>query len=601
MGYIIDDLRAALDDYNSKMEGELDELHRCKREVQELKNQIAEISKGIKFVRDDNMLIISAPKIMIGNVDPNGVLYPGGSEVTLRASNISLEGTGGEEGRGGSIRQRAASISTVAVDPGIDGKENVLLDESGIVFQARGITLQSEESEAVFVEPAPVGIGLTLNSDTSIDIHATPANKTKKVRIDDLKGELSTACKDVKKDVDKCKKDINKIFDNIAEMLEESYEKYATEEAARTNHVEIRDLQKKIKGKTEAMVSILNNYLSSMADYAELKRREKALDEIKTALDDNADAFEKDSDSAINTNISLHAETVDVVAMDGDGNLRTNDAAGMSIQMPSLRFDAVKDENTLLENGFLKVNAQTIELSTADDTVKKDDAKNGDKPAKGDVKITTKTFTVQAIDNELKDGEIEEKALTADSKITFRAQAIGMDTTDTEGNSSGSIALNAKDIKVASINVDKEKRTDKELAKDSQMLLLSDKMFVGKSDKDNTSQLVQVGSDKVGVFATTTAELQQGEAKAVVTLDGGNVTLGGDKVELKGDTTIGGKADIKGETKAPVGKFDNLEAGSSFKSPNISDGMGAGGGGSAEKPEAKLKEEEVKKNDGGNA
>ncbi|MDD6779999.1 MAG: hypothetical protein PUD94_03145, partial [Prevotellaceae bacterium] len=173
--------------------------------------------------------------------------------------------------------------------------------------------------------------------------------------------------------------------------------------------------------------------------------------------------------------------------------------------------------------------------------------------------------------------------------------------TDTEGNASGSISMNAKNIRAASINVDKEKRTDKELAKDSQMLLLSDKMFVGKSDKDNTSQLVQVGSDKVGVFATTTAELQQGEAKAVVTLDGGNVTLGGDKVELKGDTTIGGKADIKGETKAPVGKFDNLEAGSSFKSPNISDGMGAGGGGSAEKPEAKLKEEEVKKNDGGNA
>ena len=191
--------------------------------------------------------------------------------------------------------------------------------------------------------------------------------------------------------------------------------------------------------------------------------------------------------------------------------------------------------------------------------------------------------------------ELEEKALTADSKTTFRAQATGMDTTDTEGNSSGSIAMNAKNIKVASINVDKEKRTDKEMAKDSQMVLLSDKMFIGKTDKDNASQLVQVGSDKVAVFATTTAELQQGEAKAVVTLDGGNVALGGDKVELKGDTTIGGKADIKGETKAPAGKFDNLEAGSAFKSPNISDGMGVGGGGAAEKPSAKLKEEEVKK------
>ncbi|MGM9699296.1 MAG: hypothetical protein ACI3Y0_11730 [Prevotella sp.] len=595
MGYILDDLRAALDDYNSKMEGELEELHKCKREVQELKNQIAEISKGIKFVRDDNMLIISAPKIMIGNVDPNGTLYPGGSDVTVRASNISLEGVGGEEESGGSIRQRAASISSIAVDPGIDGKEDVLLEESNIVFQAKGITLQSEKSNAVFVDPAPVGNGLTLNSDTTIDIHATPANKKKKDRIDALKGELATTCNDVKKDVDKCKDYINKLFDSINEILEENYELYATEEEARTNHVEIRQMQQKIKGKTEAIVSTLNNYLASMADYAELKRREKALDEIKTNLDTDSAAFEKDSETAINTAISLQAESVEVTAKDGDNNLRTNEAAGMTIQMPSLRFDAVKDENTLLEKGFLKVNAQTIELSTADDTVKSDDAKNGDKPAKGDVIVTTKTFTVQAIDNEKKDGKLEEKALTADSKITFRAQAIGMDTTDTEGNSSGSIAMNAKNIKVASINVDKEKRTDKEMAKDSQMLLLSDKMFIGKTDKDNASQLVQVGSDKVAVFATTTAELQQGEAKALLTLDGGNTTLGGDKVELKGDTTIGGKADIKGETKAPAGKFDNLEAGSAFKSPNISDGMAVGGGGAAEKPSAKLKEEEVKK------
>lgn len=515
--------------------------------------------------------------------------------MTVRASNISLEGVGGEEGNGGSISQRAASINSIAVDPGIDGKENVLLEESNIVFQAKGITLQSERSNEVFVDPAPVGNGLTLNSDTTIDIHATPSNKKKKDRIDALKEELTTNCADVKKDVDKCKNDINKLFDNIAEILEENYEKYATEEDARTNHVEIRQMQVKIKGKTEAIVSTLNNYLASMADYAEMKRREKALDNIKSDLDNNSAAFEKDSATTINTAISLQAEAVDVTAKDGDDNLRTNETAGMTIHMPSLRFDAVNDENALLEKGFLKVNAQTIDLSTADDTINADDPKNGEKPAKGDVMITTKSFTVQAIDNEMKDGKLEEKALTADSKITFRAQAIGMDTTDTEGNSSGSIAMNAKNIKVASINVDKEKRTDKEMAKDSQMVLLSDKMFIGKTDKDNASQLVQVGSDKVAVFATTTAELQQGEAKAVVTLDGGNLALGGDKVELKGDTTIGGKADIKGETKAPAGKFDNLEAGSAFKSPNISDGMGVGGGGAAEKPSAKLKEEEVKK------
>ena len=601
MEYILDVLKAALDDYNSKMEGELEELHKCKREVQELKNQIAEISESIKYVRDDNMLVISAPKILIGNVDPNGVLFPGGSDVTLRATNISLEGVGTDEEKGGTIRQRAASISSIAVDPGIDGRESVLLDSSSIVFQAKGITLQSEDSKGVFVEPAPVGNGLTLNSDTNINIHATPSNKTKKDKIDAIKAELTNAGSAIKGSVDKYKSNVNDMFEKITNILEESYELYDSEESARTNHMEIRELQETIQGTITALVNSLIHYIASMANYAEVKRREKALDDIKTELDNNSSAFEEDSDEAVNSSISLVAEAVDITARDGDGNLRTNEEAGMSIHMPALRFNAVKDDNSLLEKGLLQVNAQTMELSTTDYTVNPDDLKNGDRPAKGDVTITTKTFSVQAIDNELKDEKIEEKALTAEGKIVFRAETIGMDSTDTEGNASGSISMNAKNIRAASINVDKEKRTDKELAKDSQMVLLSDKMFVGKTDKDNTSQLVQVGSDKVAVFATTTAEMQQGEAKAVVTLDGSNVTIGGDKVATKGDTTIGGKATIKGETTGPKAKFDNLEAGSAFKSPNISDGMGAGGGGSAEKPEAKLKEEEVKKNDGGNA
>ena len=94
------------------------------------------------------------------------------------------------------------------------------------------------------------------------------------------------------------------------------------------------------------------------------------------------------------------------------------------------------------------------------------------------------------------------------------------------------------------------------------------------------------------------AEVQQGEAKAVVTLDGGNLTVGASANEINGDTTIKGKADIKGETTAPSGNFKALEAGSSFKSPNISDGMAAPAAGSAGKPSAKLQEEEAKKSEG---
>ena len=205
------------------------------------------------------------------------------------------------------------------------------------------------------------------------------------------------------------------------------------------------------------------------------------------------------------------------------------------------------------------------------------------------------------MDRELKDKKIEEKALTESGSFSIRAEQISAVATDTEGKATGGISLNAKDIKVAAMDVDKEKRTDKQLAADSQMVLLADKMFVGSSDKETKSQLVQVASDKVGVLATTTAEMQQGEAKAVVTLDGGNLTVGASANEINGDTTIKGKADIKGETTAPSGNFKALEAGSSFKSPNISDGMAAPAAGSAGKPSAKLQEEEAKKPEGESA
>ena len=107
--------------------------------------------------------------------------------------------------------------------------------------------------------------------------------------------------------------------------------------------------------------------------------------------------------------------------------------------------------------------------------------------------------------------------------------------------------------------------------------------------------MVQVAADKVAVMAATTAEMQQGDGKAVVTLDSGNLTAGSGKNQLSGDTTIDGKAEIKGETTAPSGKFDSLDAAKSFTSPNISDGMAMPSPASPAKPSAKLKQQEAKK------
>ena len=108
---------------------------------------------------------------------------------------------------------------------------------------------------------------------------------------------------------------------------------------------------------------------------------------------------------------------------------------------------------------------------------------------------------------------------------------------------------------------------------------------------------MQVVSEEIGVFADNTFEAQQGEAKAVVQLDGGKTSLGGDKTQIYGDTTIEAKTEIKDELKAPKATIDHVEAKSSFKSPNIKDGASAGGGGGGGSLSAKLTLEDAPADD----
>jgi len=187
------------------------------------------------------------------------------------------------------------------------------------------------------------------------------------------------------------------------------------------------------------------------------------------------------------------------------------------------------------------------------------------------------------VDNEIADSKDKETALTKDGSIKMRAEKMDLSATDTEGKATGSIAVNAKAVSVRSMDVDKEKRTDSALAAGSTMVLVSEKMFVGAKSKKVKSKKVQTVSEEVGIFADNTLETQQGDGKAAMQLAGGNVALGGSKTEVYGKTTINAATEVKAELKAPKATIDNVEAKSSFKSPNISDGFAvpaAGAGGS---------------------
>ena len=592
MANILDELKDALSSFESSVKKDLEEMREQKREVLRLRNELYDTVKNVNYVRHDGTVIVSAPNIILGNVDQHGNLIAGGggSSVTIRANNVAIEGVG-DSSAGGSITQRAASIRSIAVDPGVDGLENVVCGRSEIVCQAKGIERQAANEEGTFVSHAGTTNGIRLHSDTSLDIHATPSNEIKTSAIEGQMKDLDNIANDLKSQMSSTKKSVESAIKDITKLLEQQEDLNDTEIHLRASQPDISEMHNEYVALEAMLLSAVNEHIGIISRLAETERRKEALKAMKDQLKGDKSNY---TDTSTEAYVSIRSESMSLEAIDGDGNIRENQGAGLYVQSPHINIVAHDKDGALIKDSDLNINTQKVGIST--ENYKYDEKREkADITSVGDVTIVSKTLSVKAIDSELKDNKIEEKALTKDSKFSFRAENISAEATDTEGKSTGNISLNAKDIKVAAMNVDKEKRTDKELATTSQMVLLAENMFVGSSDKNTKSKLVQVASDKVGVMATTTAEMQQGEAKAVVTLDGGNLTVGSGKNELNGDTTINGKVDIKGETSAPSGKFDILQAGKSFKSPNISDGMGAPSAAQAGKPAAKLQEEEAKK------
>lgn len=599
MGYILDDLQNTLDEFKQCVSKELVEIHNSKREVQELKNQIAEMTKGIKFVRDDNTMILSSPRIIIGNVDASGTMFQGGSEIILRGTNIRLEGVGDDSGSGGTISNRAATIENIAVDPGMDGKESLVCSTSQLLFQANNIAMRADSDKGTFATSVASQAGITLSSDSTIGLNATPSYKTKKEAITTRVSQLETRDNTLTTEITDSAEKLKKIFDKITETLEKQYSISSTEEASRTNHVEIRETQQSFKKQSEALVACLNTYVSLISDQAEVKRCVKDLNKIKEDLEANKDAFNENAEKPVNANISLQSESVSIKSIDGDGNVRVNPEAGLNVAMPHVAIMAKDGKDNLLEKGEFTVNAHDINITTTNFKPTNDEHSKGDICVEGNVTIQSKNITVEAIDREVKEANADptEKALAAEGTISMRARTIKAEATETDGKSTGSIALNAKDVKVASMDVDKDSRKDKALAEGSQMLLASDKMLLGSKNKETKSKLLQLSSDKVGIFATTTAEMQQGEAKAVVTLNAEKAIVGSSENKIAGNMVVVGDSDFKGEVKSPSGNIDVLHVGTSFSSPNITDGMGPANGTRPESPAGKLKEEEMKESE----
>ena len=653
MDYIFEDWEKKLSTFESSVEKDLAEIRKCKAEMQQMKlDVVAELQKG-RYVRDTQRLVLSAPEIIIGNVDRSGTLFAGGSKVIVRGTQVGVEGAG----EGGRLDLRAPSIREIAEDPGIDGREHVVGSVSEVVSQARNIIIQSDDAEGAFSAPAAPtgGSGVRIHADKTIDVHAAMTAESREERLTNLISETEKQKSYLKEQASDHKKsftDLKKEMQDLIEKRDTLAKDYGN---VRTNYREIKNVSEEIEALSMSITEETYAYAEILSMLAETNRRLKCFKDEKSKIKKGDDFKKKPTGAAVN----ITGENINLLSADGEHNLRDNKESGVTITANTVGITSLDKDGALNKEGRVSVVAKNIEMATAgtadlkfDDegklekgtfaaegdfkltskniTIEAVDYEVADKKYKekqltadskiklraktievstegsanvevddqgkmtkanytseGDIIVRSKTFTVESTDNDIENGEAKEKALTAGGKVAIRAEKMDLSATDTEGKATGSVSINAKAVGLKSMDVEKEKRTDDKLAAGSTMTIVAEKMYVGAKSKDVKSKKVQVMSEEIGAFADKTLEIQQDEGKALVQLSGGNTSLGGSKME------ICGKTEVKDELKAPKATIDNIEAKTSFKSPNIQDGMGAAAGGGS--LSAKLKTEDAPK------
>lgn len=586
------DWQSALEKFQQNVKKDIEEIRSQKDEIQRIKQDILDNLEKGRYIRDDNRIIISAPEIIIGNVDKSGILWGGGSKVVIRATNIDLEGVGTGTSGIGSIVSRAPSIRQIAVDPGKDGIEQVVKPISEIVSQAQNIVLRGENADDYFPQSSlsNSGSGIHLSTNGQISIDATLPCDTLSESLEQEEKALNTQINDLNQTASQAKSTVASLVSHMNELIEKDTLN-SSEIETRTNFLDIDELHYEFQQVTSTLYNALTHYFNSLSLLAESNRQLAAVKEQKEAAKQLKSSFKEQT---TDTFISLRSENISLTSADGDGNLRTNDGAGIGLSGKEISFTSYGNDGALIKDSSIYMGSQDVEINTANPKIAD---KNTDLPAEGSVRVVSKEIQVEAVDYETKDNKTEEKSLTQEGSFTLRAEKINLNATDTEGKATGTIAANAKTVEVKAMDVDKEKRTDKELAAGSSLLLLAEKVYAGARDKKARSKNVQVASDKVGLFGDTTVELQQ-DGKAILQLSGGDAALSGSKTTLYGEMTSQGKTTFKSDVTAGTVEMKNLKVDSSFKTPYTTEGVSVPGAPSTAKLGAKLSEEELKSNNG---
>lgn len=571
MDYIFDEWKKVLENFQSSVSKDLAEIHKQKEAVQQMKTDIFDHLDSGRYITDDERIVISAPEIVIGNVDKSGMLK-GSGRVIIRGNTINVEAAG----ESGTITQRAPIIKQKAVDPGIDGLEDVVYPNSAITSQARAITLESSDSKDAFSEePAILGeSGIRIHADKTLQVEATTSADLHKENIEKRLEGLKKQKDELKKRSDNSKKDIDKFFKDLKKLMDQEDDLNGSNDLIRVHMLDMEKVRIEVENTTPALYRATADFVQAVSSLAEVSRQITALETEKNAIK-AGDAFQKDTTGA---SLSLIGENIDILNHDGDGLLRTNDGAGINVHTPHMGIGMEKEDGTLVEDSSFDLTSQYVTINTGN--ANKDGSEIS---ATGAVAILSKDISLEAMDYEKKDEDYNEKGLAANGKISIAAKTIEVSAASPSGvehdddghvkkgsyKAEGDIIMKSKNITMETVDYDVEggNAKTKAVAQGSKLLLLAETITAGMETKDFKSKKIEATSEEIAIGADKTFEAQQGEKKASVKLADGKMNLASSGNEVKG------KTEFKDAVQGTELTMNKVEAKQSFKSMNIKDGM----------------------------
>ncbi len=549
-----------LQEYKDSIHKDLEEMLRCKDEMQKMKKEFIEQFCDGLYLRDDKRIIISAPEIIIGNVYPDGTLIDSPDEctkVTVRTGMLHNESKR-------EIVNKSPSIEHYCVSPGIDGNESRVTAFSSFVVHSERITLQSEKSEGTLAENV-LALGtrgsIQLLADEKITMAAQPPMTNRKDTIEDLIRQKNEAKERLEHTVlpsmDKLKANLQ-TYD--AAMDEKKQNKYVRD---------CGEFQKLCRAKRDALGKDLVIFQDTVSKLAAIEYEIKKLNEQKKRIEQ--DMKRGYTPSAI----EIKSGSTTIRSIDADQKMCTYQGSGVSVISKVTAIKAVDDEGGIMDRSLLNVHTQKINLTTNNE---KKGAKPGalDMPAEGCINLFSKKIEMKAIDYERKDenAAVTIKSLSKGSSIRMHAENVVMNTNDTKGKATGGVRVNSKQINLETNDFNPDNGNLIGPSNEGRINMIAHTVATGypARGKDADKSSLILGAGNVSVNGIKKTEIKQDNDKAMLQMENGKSYLKAEQNEIIGKMVAHSRSSFKNLLTAEKAAVMQLEVKRHLQTPNMTEG-----------------------------